>query len=185
MIFVDGENVAIRYKNIKDKHEPHMVKEVQDIYAWPESNFHVLQNHPNFSIIRSYYYTCVRGDEDKIKETRREIKLLGFESPCVFKKVQGKSKMVDISLCVDMVSQAALDNFDLCVLVTGDMDFVPAIEAVKRLGKKVVVWFFEEWTAEELIFEADHFFNLSKAFFKENRKPPKPNGISFIYPPQY
>ena len=108
--------------------------------------------------------------------------MLGFESPCVYKKVNGKSKKVDIGLCVDMLTHAALDNFDICVLVTGDRDFVPVIEAVKRLGKRVVVWFFDECIVEELIFEADHFFNLSMAFFKKVGKNPVQYGINFSYP---
>jgi len=181
MIFVDGENVAMRYKSIKNKFEPYIVKENEDIYAWPESNFHLLPNHPNFNIIRSYYYTCVQGDDSKIEETIRELKLLGFESPCVYKKVKGKSKKVDIGLCVEMMNQAALDNFDICVLVTCDRDFVPVIEAVKGLGKRVVVWCFEECIVEELIFEADHFFNLQMAFFKNMGKNPFQNGIHFFY----
>jgi uncharacterized LabA/DUF88 family protein len=189
MLFVDGENLAIRYKEIKKDMEPYNIKEKvvkeknkeMDIYVWPTNKFHMIQGHPNYYVIRSYYYTCVKGDNEKIDEIKEELKILGFQSPCVYKKIGGKSKKVDIGLCVDVLTQASLDNFDICVLVTGDRDFVPLIQAVKKLGKMVVVWFFEKNIVKELIYEADHFFKLSNVFFEKDGMIPKPRGISVNY----
>ena len=56
-------------------------------------------------------------------------------------------KRVDTRLVADLIHHAANDNFDAAVLVSGDDDFVPAVEAVNALGKQVGV---ATWSAEEL-----------------------------------
>jgi uncharacterized LabA/DUF88 family protein len=56
-------------------------------------------------------------------------------------------KRVDTRLVADLIHHAANDNFDAAVLVSGDDDFVPAVEAVNALGKQVWV---ATWSAEEL-----------------------------------
>jgi uncharacterized LabA/DUF88 family protein len=43
----------------------------------------------------------------------------------------------DIHLAVDMVKLAYNNQFDSAILVSTDGDFVPAIESVKEIGKKV------------------------------------------------
>jgi len=49
-------------------------------------------------------------------------------------------KRVDILLGVDMVELAATRQISRAVLVAGDSDFLPAIEAVKRQGVLAVLW---------------------------------------------
>lgn len=49
-------------------------------------------------------------------------------------------KRVDILLGVDMVELAATRQIQRAILVAGDSDFVPAIEAVKRHGVLTVLW---------------------------------------------
>ena len=56
-------------------------------------------------------------------------------------------KRVDTRLVADLIHHAANDNFDAAVLISGDDDFVPAVEAVNGLGKQVWV---ATWSAEEL-----------------------------------
>ena len=46
-------------------------------------------------------------------------------------------KRVDVNIAVDMVSMAMKNEFDVAYLVSADGDFVPAVEAVRELGKKV------------------------------------------------
>ena len=48
----------------------------------------------------------------------------------------GEEKTTDVNLAVDMV--ALKDAYDIAVLVSGDQDFVPAVAAVRALGKAVV-----------------------------------------------
>jgi hypothetical protein len=56
-------------------------------------------------------------------------------------------KRVDTRLVADMCHYAAIGAFDAAVLVSGDEDFVPAVEAVNALGRQVWV---ATWSAEEL-----------------------------------
>src|SRR5499426_4857608 len=56
-------------------------------------------------------------------------------------------KRVDTRLVADLIQYAANGAFDAAVLVSGDDDFVPAVEAVNALGKQVWV---ATWSAEEL-----------------------------------
>lgn len=56
-------------------------------------------------------------------------------------------KRVDTRLVADIIQYAAIGAFDAAVLVSGDDDFVPAVEAVNALGKQVWV---ATWSAEEL-----------------------------------
>lgn len=46
-------------------------------------------------------------------------------------------KAVDVFLAVDVVSMAVNDAYDAAYLLTADGDYTPAVEAVRKLGKKV------------------------------------------------
>ena len=56
-------------------------------------------------------------------------------------------KRVDTRLVADMCHFAAIGAFDTAVLVSGDDDFVPAVEAVNLLGRRVWV---ATWSADDL-----------------------------------
>jgi len=56
-------------------------------------------------------------------------------------------KRVDTRLVAELIHYAANNAYDAAVLVSGDDDFVPAVEAVNALGKQVWV---ATWSAEEL-----------------------------------
>lgn len=48
-------------------------------------------------------------------------------------------KQVDTSIVADMVKGAAIDAYDVAILLSGDADFIPAIQVVNGLGKQVYV----------------------------------------------
>ena len=48
----------------------------------------------------------------------------------------GQEKTVDVNLAVDMV--LLKDNYDMALVVSGDQDYVPAVQAAKNSGKHVV-----------------------------------------------
>ena len=54
----------------------------------------------------------------------------------LFKKDLGKEKAVDVKLASDMITLK--DIYDIAVIVSGDQDYVPAVEIVKDAGKQVV-----------------------------------------------
>ena len=45
-------------------------------------------------------------------------------------------KTVDVNLAIDMLQLR--DNYDVAVIVSGDQDYVPAVQAIKNMGKHVV-----------------------------------------------
>lgn len=75
-------------------------------------------------------------------------------------------KDVDVNLAVDMLAAAFDDQYDACVLVSGDGDFANLLAAVKRLGKQVKVAYFGTGRARALTREADEFIHLDGQFMK-------------------
>lgn len=49
-----------------------------------------------------------------------------------------KEKGIDVWIAVDMVDNSLNKDVDCCILVSGDADFVPALELVKKNGKDVL-----------------------------------------------
>ena len=49
-------------------------------------------------------------------------------------------KGVDVQLAVDLVSNAYLNNYDIAVLFSGDIDLYESVKLVKTLGKQVIVF---------------------------------------------
>lgn len=84
----------------------------------------------------------------------------------MFKKVrkEDKAKGVDIALTIDMLSHAFMGNYDTAMLIAGDADYVPLVNEVKHLGKRVVVLFFETSITSDLKLAADAFSDISNGF---------------------
>ncbi len=63
---------------------------------------------------------------------------LGFGAVKGLKR-QARQKGVDVLIAVDMLVGAFSGLFDIAVIVTGDADFVPVVEEVKRRGVMVAI----------------------------------------------
>ncbi|MCX5848343.1 MAG: NYN domain-containing protein [Deltaproteobacteria bacterium] len=170
MIFVDGENLSIRFKSFIDnekleKLEKHIGYE-KDIYVW--SPFLNLSNHNICAIVRIFYYTSLKGDDDKIRSIFDALKSLGVTDPKIFKKKpNNKTKRVDITLATDMLSNAYNNNFDIAILVAGDEDYIPLVQELKHCGKQISLWFLEDGLSQSLKRECDHFFDMKQIFLTE------------------
>lgn len=169
MVFVDGENLAIRYKNmIKGSTIPKHVHFVPDIYVW--SGFLNMERR-RYNVIRKYYYTSLTGDSKKLDEIEAEIKSLDIGAPMVFKKNKGKgSKQVDISLATDMLTHAHRGNYDVAVLVAGDEDYIPLVDAVMAEGRRVVLWFIDDGLSPKLKNKADFYFDMGEVLLNDDTK---------------
>jgi uncharacterized LabA/DUF88 family protein len=157
MIFIDGENLAIRYGNMLDDNKPpqHVTYE-KDIYVWEQELQPVNRN-----VIRKYYYTSLTADQERITEIEEKLKSLGIEQPRVFKKTRTRgSKQVDISLATDMLTHAHRKNYDVAILVAGDQDYIPLVDAVMGEGARVVLWFVNDGLSPALKRKADFYFDL-------------------------
>jgi len=155
MMFVDGENLTIRAQELAQQEGIDLTNKnlfplyLKDVYFWPAgcqpyNHLWSKRAHAPQQAERCYYYTCRIGTMPDIDAARDSLFEFGF-TPIVIQKPKGqKAKGVDISLTKDMLLQASLGNYDIAVLVAGDGDFIPLVEEVKRLGRRVVVAFFEK-----------------------------------------
>ena len=152
MMFVDGENFCLRGQEVANAANVQMTVGPlfkPDTLLWiPGLNALAIPNgnHAYLAGIgtRSYYYASIQGDENVIEDLEDTLWGWGF-TPRVFKKnKRAKAKGVDIMLAKDMLSHAFLDHYDAACLFAGDGDYVPLVEEVKRLGKRVICCFFRD-----------------------------------------
>jgi uncharacterized LabA/DUF88 family protein len=176
MMFVDGENLAIRGRAVADAFgftldEGPFFR--RNVFLWLPN----VKGRANLTdaaagsvklqtaAIRAFYYTSVSGSDEVIQGVRRSLRDLDFD-PVVFRRPSDphrKAKGVDISLTKDMLSNAFMSNYDVAFLIAGDGDYVPLVHEVKRLGKVVFVGFFDHPAAglnEELKIVSDNFFEM-------------------------
>jgi uncharacterized LabA/DUF88 family protein len=108
----------------------------------------------------------VVGDTQRLQEIEDKLKNLEIDSPRVFKKTKDRgSKQVDITLATDMLLHASHKHYDAAVLVAGDEDYVPLVEAVKREGARVYVWFVSSGISRALRMAADHYVDFDEFLF--------------------
>lgn len=128
-----------------------------------------LANRSKGTVIRKYYYTSAQGDDNCLISIEGELKDMGIEAPQVFKKSKGRgSKRVDISLTTEMLTHAHRGNYDVAILVAGDEDYVPLVEAVKAEGRRVALWYFDTGLSDVLQRKADFFFNIGEVLLNRD-----------------
>ena len=72
-----------------------------------------------------------------------------------------RQKEVDILLAVDMLSHAARQNINKAILISGDRDFKPLVEAIVNTGVLIDIVADENSISMELARSADNFRRLS------------------------
>ncbi len=112
---------------------------------------------------QTFFYTGI--DSSNLHQKRLLLRLKHLDcqivSKEVIKRADGSCKAnLDIELALDLVELA--DTYDTAILVSGDGDFIPAIERVQRLGKRVEVVGYRATTSKKLIELADDYFDLEK-----------------------
>ena len=153
-IFFDGQNF---YRSLQ-RFDENLRVDYDRLAVWITQNV----GGPAAMFGGAYYYVGVSPDAPQVVEgflkglelrpgyfVRREPRVRrSVRCPqCGEEYEYTTEKRVDTRLVADLIHHAANDNFDAAVLVSGDDDFVPAVEAVNALGKQVWV---ATWSAEEL-----------------------------------
>jgi len=123
------------------------------------------------------YFTSFSGSDDDLHGMRVTVRQFGFE-PVILKepaqlakqrsntldqeKLIEKPKGVDIGLSVRMLEDAYRNVYQECLLFTSDVDYIPVIEAVQRLGKRVFVFGYRDGLSRhsELEYKPDLFIDL-------------------------
>jgi uncharacterized protein (TIGR00288 family) len=130
------------------------------------------------SIHSAVYFTAYSGDDEGYHKICVSIREQRFD-PQVIKEASElskrrknqqfnhglveKAKGVDIGLSVRVLEDAYRDIYDWCYLFTSDIDFLPVIRAIQRMGKKVIVFGYKDGlgTRSELEYVPDVFVDLS------------------------
>ena len=68
----------------------------------------------------------------------------------------------DIHLSLDMLRDACKDKYDKAILISGDGDFTPLVNYVKKENKEVEIYAFKELTSISLINEANKHFWIDR-----------------------
>jgi uncharacterized LabA/DUF88 family protein len=142
-------------------------------WVHPYLSFHVKK------FDRIVYFTSMVGSGDQVFKLQQQIRDADMEPEVVvetsdlaeqrkYKREQGgmiyKPKGVDIALAVRMLEDAYLDNYQTAVLFTSDVDYLPVIKAVRRMGKVVLVRGYASGLGDRspLLYVPDSFSDLGK-----------------------
>jgi uncharacterized LabA/DUF88 family protein len=92
-----------------------------------------------------------------------------------------RQKEVDVLLAVDMMANGFDGNMETAVLVAGDLDFRPIVEALVRRGVFIEIWYEQKSLAQELKWAGDFgrqlgfldFYRMSTASFTSRNSLPR------------
>ena len=162
-IFIDGSNLYHDLKkfNIKTTFEEIIKKletkrEIVDIFYYTAL--------PDKSINEEKYQEHKRFLE-KIKKIPNFHVILCNLRKIIFKdgSIEFMIKGDDIYLATDLIKGAYENLYDVAIIVSGDADFIPAINLVQKNRKKVINAFFPKSSSYLLRDCCDGSINLKKA----------------------
>lgn len=98
--------------------------------------------------------------------------------------------MTDVRIAVELMRDAYDDAFDVALLISGDSDLAPAVEAVKagRPGKRVIVAFPPDRESKKLESVASASFRIGRKKLVDSQLPdevPKPDGFILRRPAKW
>jgi uncharacterized LabA/DUF88 family protein len=104
------------------------------------------------------------SSEDSQKRFHDKLRYLGFRVVIrdAYDPIRQEQKEVDVAMACEMLMHALRDHYDVAILVSGDRDFIPAIQHVQAAGKRVEVAAFANSVGSAVIQSADKFYELEK-----------------------
>jgi len=155
MLFIDLRNV-LESVNVIEKSSPFTL----DLYSM------AVQLADSRELVAAYVFDTRRpfGEDDGSVRIHDRLRYLGFRVVAreSFDPVKKEQKEVDVAMACEMVVHALRDNYDIAIVVSGDQDFVPAIQHVQAAGKRVEVAAFGVSIGKALMKAADRFHDLDK-----------------------
>lgn len=145
MVFIDGRNFE---------------SAVNKLYSCPtnisyEKLTKFLETEGDCIVQRTYYYTAqgnCKSDPAKFNNTQKFVNALNGKTNFIAKtgrlsKVgedkDGNDILVeketDVNIAVDMVSLAYNNAYDVAILCSADTDYIPVMNLVRSMGKRVIV----------------------------------------------
>jgi uncharacterized LabA/DUF88 family protein len=125
------------------------------------------------------YFTDFAGSDERFHAARVLLRKYGFD-PQVIKEssplakhrgnrlatdaVLEKPKGLDIGLTVRILEDAQRDIFDTCYLFTSDVDYIPVIDAMRRMGKRIIVFGYLDGLGNQspMAYVPDQFIDLAE-----------------------
>lgn len=182
MIFIDGSNflygVANYQKKISKNYKINCDALLKILIE--QSTTHGLIR-PEY--IKAYYYGPQGTPEDvkslrleesfntTVEQFKKDLERLHVKL-ILKERIKGKEKNIDAALVTDFLALAYSGAYDYALLVSGDADFISAIDEVKRFGKIVFIASFKDDFNEELMQHIDKiiFLEAFTASFLEEIK---------------
>lgn len=101
-----------------------------------------------------------------------------------------EEKMTDVRMAVELLRDAYEDAFDVALLISGDSDLAPAVEAAiaARPGKRIVVAFPPDRDSKKLESVASVAFRIGRKKLVDSQLPdevPKPDGFILRRPAKW
>ncbi len=169
MIFIDGSNFLGGIAKFQEKTGK------KYIIDYPALERNLISNGAKHCLIslehiKTFFYGP-KGTPEELKAKGSFTKLIeqlkrdleNAHVKLVLKeKIKGKEKNIDAALVTDFLSLAYSSAYDYAILVSGDADFISAIDEVKRLGKIVCCVSFKEDFNEELTQHIDKVIFLEQ-----------------------
>ncbi len=148
-VFIDFENIYISVRNRYDAN-PNF-----------ESIMELCQRYGRVTVARAYadWYRYPRVTHALYANAIEPMYVPTYQ----YDRVKGRTgtaikNSVDMHLCIDMMKALyAFETIETYVLITGDRDFIPLINAIRQRGKRTVVIGVAQATASHLVQAADKF----------------------------
>jgi len=136
--------------------------------------------------LRTYFYDCMPYQSEPPTEDER----IRYGNYCKFREIVenlprfqmrfGKlsksrdgsfeQKRVDILMAVELVRLSWSHQIGHAIIVSGDSDFVPAIEAAKDAGVITTLYYSKKSVHNELLSAVDERYEMSQSFFESVRR---------------
>lgn len=168
IVFIDGNNLYHNLKGMQLK---------PSLLDFPKFS-KIVCRHFGCDLKGSRYYNSVPSILDNKNSYYGHMKFLyemgqlpGFE--VLTRKLQNckgtiREKGIDVMIAVDMLNLSVIEKeCDRCILISGDADFVPASQIIKKHEKAVFSAFIPKGYSWELRKKLD-FWTISKEFLREN-----------------
>jgi uncharacterized LabA/DUF88 family protein len=164
MVFIDGNNLYFGLKKNIGNYNLNYQKFIQRVIG-------------DFELVRAYFYTALFRKDDNEMLFNSQQKFLTYLQEVPYLQVttgriekRGETlveKGVDVNLAVDLVRFAARRLYDVAIIVTGDGDYAPAVNAVKDMGLHVENVFFIDEVSVHLKQVCDKFTPLDYNFLRD------------------
>jgi len=166
IVFVDGNNWYHNVKTIIEKPRSIDFKKMSSMIA----------EQFDLDIVEIRYYNSTPdiglGEEVYYKHMvfLAELKRKGLEvNTRKLKKIEVNGKVIrvekgiDVMIAVDMINKTMLEpECECCVLISGDSDFVPVMQLIKKAGKEVLTVSVLRGYARELLQGEFRFWILKR-----------------------